>query len=238
MFCRTPLHQPWFVPGQKNPTRLDVNMATSCKTIGKSMVWSWRASRGSFIIWCFFPWGKWNSITWFPGIELFLVWSCFWGLEWKFNFSKALIQSRIGSSMIFWDSVICAQELRARKTCFFHNTVFHTRGWAVLRPVLSECTGIVTTVTTGSDWAYSTCTYQNLRSMGMFFGAAESTIASVPLPNTNPWKMLLEEGTSWNMWCSFCVLQALLELRKTLSSEMARIAQKFPEQTMLNVQWE
>ena len=29
---------------------------------------------GSFIIWClFFPWRQWNSITWFPGIELFLV---------------------------------------------------------------------------------------------------------------------------------------------------------------------
>lgn len=74
MFCLIFLYKPWFAPGQKNPTRLDVNMATSCKTIGKSMVWSWRASRGSFIIWClFFPWRQWNSITWFPGIELFLV---------------------------------------------------------------------------------------------------------------------------------------------------------------------
>lgn len=219
-------------------------MATSCKTIGKSMVWSWRASRGrkfvemrGLIYHLMFVFSletmkinhmiSWHRVV--SGIELFL------GLEWKINFSNTWIHSRIGSSMIFWDSVICAQELPARKTCFFHNTVFHTRGWAVLGPVLSECTGIVTI---GSDWVYSTCTFQDLRSMGMFFGASEGTIASVPLPNTNPRKMLLEEVTSWNMWCLFCVLQALLELRKTLSSEMARIAQRFPEQSMLNVQWE
>jgi len=235
MFCLIFLYKPWFAPGQKNPTRLDVNMATSCKTIGKSMVWSWRASRGSFIIWClFFPWRTWNSITWFPGIELFLVWSCFWGLEWKFNFSNTLIEV-LWSFEIQWFVLKSFGQGKHVSFTILYSTHFHTRGWAVLRPVLSECTGIVAV---GSDWVYSTCTFQDLRSMGMFFDASEDTIASVPLPNTNPRKILVEEGTSWSMWCSFFVLQALLELRKTLSSEMARIAQRFPEQSMLNVQWE
>ena len=51
--CWSSYVKPQFFPGQKDTTRLDVNMATSCKTIGKSMVWSWRASRGR-------SWSKWE----------------------------------------------------------------------------------------------------------------------------------------------------------------------------------